>query len=64
MVVADDRCEMRYRINQSTVEYIAGSCALWRKEGHFISQSIVTNCGVSLHLSSMKLTLSLEKQKP
>jgi hypothetical protein len=32
------------------VEYIAGSSDLRRKEGLLISHSVVTNCGVSLHL--------------
>ena len=50
IVVNYYRCKMRYRINRSMVENIAGSSDLRRNEGLFISYSVVTICGVSLHL--------------
>jgi len=48
------RCEMWGRMNWSMVEYTACSSDLLRKDGLLISHSVVTNCGVSLHLRPMK----------
>jgi hypothetical protein len=50
IVVNYYRCEMRYRINQTMVEYIAGTSDLWWNEGPLISHSVVTNRRVLLHL--------------
>ena len=55
------RCEMRYRIDQSIVEYIGSNSDLWRNDGLLISYSVVTICGVSVHLGSMKPTWALRK---
>jgi hypothetical protein len=57
-------CEMRYKINQSMGEYIAGSSALRRKERPLISHSVGMKCGVSLHLWSMKITPGFETTQP
>jgi hypothetical protein len=44
------RCDMRYRINQTMVGYIAGTSDFWWNEGILISHSVVTNRGVLLHV--------------
>jgi len=62
MVVNYHRCMMWCRINQSMVGYVAGSSDLRRNEGLLISHSVVTTCGVSLHLCSMKPTQAWEKE--
>jgi len=53
---------MRYRINRSMVEYTEGHSNLQQNEGLLISHSVVMNCGVSLHLSSMKVTWAVRKR--
>jgi len=55
-------CEMRYRLNRSMVEYIAGSSDLRRNVGLRISNSVVMILGGSLHLLSMKPTWALKKR--
>jgi len=62
MVVHYNICMMWYRINQSVVEYVAGSIHLWRNEGLLISHSVTTHCGVALHLWSMKPTQAWEQE--
>jgi len=44
------------------VEYIAGSSDLPQNEGLLISHSVVTSCGVSQHLWSIKPTQASEKE--
>jgi len=62
IVVNYYRCTMWYTMNWSMVEYIANSSDLWRNDGLHISYSVVTNCGVSLHLWSMQPTWALRKR--
>jgi len=62
IVVNYYRCDMRYRINRSLVDFIAGSSDLQQNKGLLISHSVVTNCGDSLHLWSMKSTRALRKR--
>jgi len=62
MVVNYSRCTMWCWKNWSMVEYVAGSSDLWRIEGRLISHSVVTICGVSLHLWFMIPTWAWEKE--
>ena len=50
IVVNYYRFEIRYRIDRSMDEYIAGCSDLWGNEGLLIFYSVVTICCVSLHL--------------
>ena len=50
-------------MNRSMVQYSAGSSDRQWNERLLTSHSVVTNCGVSLHLCSMNPTLGLEKRK-
>jgi len=63
VVVNYNRCTMWYRLNWDLVDYIPDSSDPQHNERLFISQSIVTNLGVSLHLTSLKPT-RLGKQNP
>jgi hypothetical protein len=44
------------------VGYVAGSSDLRRMEGLHISHSVVMNCGVALHLQSIKPTQAFRKR--
>jgi len=48
-------------MNRSLVEYVAGSTDIRRNEVLLMSHSVVTNCGMSVHLWSMIPTQAWEK---